>query len=116
MNHTRLSRRSFLQSTSAIAGGLALGSWTTASDAAAPALSAADLPKGAAPPPVSFPHFPDPLHAFVWRNWPLVPAARMAQVVGAKPAQIERLGRAMGLGAPPRISRDQQARSYITVI
>ena len=40
----------------------------------------------------------------------------MARVVGAKRADILRLGRAMGLGDPPRITRDQQARSYITVI
>ena len=79
-------------------------------------MSVADLPKGAAPKPVSFPHFPSRLHAFVWRNWPLVTVDRMARVVGAKPAEIKRLGRAMGLGAPPRITRDQQARSYLTVI
>jgi hypothetical protein len=40
----------------------------------------------------------------------------MAQVVGAKPADIKRMGRGMGLGSPPRITRDQQARSYLTVI
>src|SRR5579884_4445528 len=32
-----------------------------------------DLPVGSAPAPVALPHFPDRLHAFVWRNWPLVP-------------------------------------------
>ena len=62
------------------------------------------------------PHFPTRLHAFVWRNWPLVTPERMAQVVGAKQADIVRMGRAMGLGNPPRITRDQQARSYLTVI
>ncbi|MBI5387173.1 MAG: hypothetical protein HZA90_21095 [Verrucomicrobia bacterium] len=79
-------------------------------------LAAADLPKGGAPKPASFPHFPDRLHAFVWRNWPLVTVERMARVVGAKPRDLDRIGRAMGLGDPPRISRDQQRRSYITVI
>jgi hypothetical protein len=113
-----LSRRAFLRTTSAVAGSLALGSWASAAagDATAPTLTAAELPKGAAPLPVPLPHFPDRLHAFVWRNWPLVPVPRMAKVVGAKPAEIERLGRAMGLGAPPPIGRDQQARSYISVI
>ena len=57
---------------------------------------AADLPAGPAPPPVALPHFPDRLHAFVWRNWPLVPTARLAQTVGAKPADIVRMGEAMG--------------------
>ena len=40
----------------------------------------------------------------------------MAEVVGARPADVVRMGRAMGLGGPPRISREQRARSYITVI
>ncbi len=79
-------------------------------------MAVSDLPMGSAPKPVSLPHFPSRLHAFVWRNWPLVTPERMAQVVGAKPADIKRLGRAMGLGDPPHITRDQQARSYLTVI
>ncbi len=117
---TDFSRRTFLKASSAAAGGLALGGfgWPTLAEAGGKAsgLAVADLPKGTAPKPVAFPHFPSRLHAFVWRNWPLVTVDRMARVVGAKPAEIKRLGRTMGLGAPPRITRDQQARSYITVI
>lgn len=113
-------RRTFLKATTAIAGTLALTDrlWPVVAGTkpipSAPAVS--DLPKGAAPKPVSFPHFPSRLHAFVWRNWPLVTPERMARVVAAKRADIMRIGRAMGLGNPPRITRDQQARSYITVI
>jgi hypothetical protein len=117
---TSCSRREFLKASSTVVSGLALGASgypALARGGRTPAsLTATDLPKGAAPKPVSFPHFPSRLHAFVWRNWPLVTAERMARVVGAKRADILRLGRAMGLGDPPRISRDQQARSYITVI
>lgn len=75
-----------------------------------------DLPAGPAPEPVSIPHFPDRLHAFVFRNWQLVPAERMAQVIGASREQVVQLGRAMGLAGPPRISRDQFRRSYVTII
>ena len=114
------SRRDFVKTGSAIVSGLTLGASFYPAIARAGGNSArltiAELPKGAAPKPVTFPHFPDRLHAFVWRNWPLVTPERMAQVVGAKKADIVRLGRAMGLGDPPRITRDQQARSYITVI
>ncbi len=46
----------------------------------------------------------------------MVPISRMAKVLGARPADVLRLGRSMGLENPPRISRNQQARSYITVI
>ena len=115
-----LSRRGFLTTTSIVTGGLALGAL------ACPPLSGAalkpsqplgsGLPKGAAPAPLALPHFPDRLHAFVWRNWPLVPSARMARVVSARTADIVRMGRAMGLDGPPRISLDQRARSYLTVI
>ena len=74
------------------------------------------LPAGNAPAPVPLPHFPSRLHAFVWRNWQLVPAERLANVVGTTRKQIERVAQAMGLGAQPRITRDQQRRSYLTVI
>jgi hypothetical protein len=114
------SRRSFIKTSSAALGGLALGTHIYPAFAAEHGkkskLSAADLPLGTAPKPVPCPHFPDALHAFVWRNWPLVTPERMAKVVGAKKADIVRMGRAMGLGNPPRITRDQQARSYITIL
>jgi hypothetical protein len=74
------------------------------------------LPAGPAPDPVSFPHFPDRLHAYVWTNWPLVPTARLAEVVGATPEQIAELGQRMGLPEPAEISEDQWKRSYITII
>jgi len=115
-----LSRRTFLRASAVAVGGLALGGgvWPVFAEAGgkAVAMTIDDLPKGSAPNPVSFPHFPSRLHAFVWRNWPLVTPQRMARVVGAKPANIVRMGRAMGLGDPPRITRDQLARSYLTVI
>src|ERR1035437_5086119 len=92
------SRRAFLKTSSAAAGGLALGGfvWPALAEVGdkTSAMTVADLPKGTAPKPVSFPHFPSRLHAFVWRNWPLVSPARMARVVGAKPAGLVCLGRA----------------------
>jgi hypothetical protein len=84
------------------------------SAAASGALS--KLPAGSAPEPVALPHFPDRLHAFVWRNWSLIPPERMASVVGAKPADMIRLGQSMGLGRPPKVTPEQRLRSYITVI
>ena len=74
------------------------------------------LPVGNAPEPVAFPHFPSTLHALVWRNWTLVPTARLARVVGTTPDKIKQLGRAMGLPAPRRISADQWRRSALTII
>lgn len=74
------------------------------------------LPSGATPPALAVPHFPSPVHAFVWRNWPLVPAARMAEVTGATASDIERMGTSMGLAPQTAISEDQWRRSYITII
>lgn len=74
------------------------------------------LPSGASPNPVAFPHFPDRLHAYVWRNWQLVPAERLAQVVGATPEQIRAVARAMGLSQQPEITEEQQRRTYFTII
>jgi hypothetical protein len=116
----RPSRRRFLKTASIVAAGWAIDGELFSADPrqvgslADRALD--DLPKGPAPKPVPCPHFPSRLHAFVWRNWPLVPVERMAEVVGARPADIRHLGTAMGLGRPPRITRDQQRRSYITVL
>ena len=118
-----LNRRLFLQSTSLALGSVALAEYgvfqAQAKDAPAArqaALTVADLPRGTAPAPVPCPHFPDRLHAFVWRNWQLVPAPRMAEVTGATPGQIIALGRSMGLSGPPRITREQQRRSALSVI
>ena len=114
------SRRGFLKATAALGGGLAAGmtvlpAWGLEAGGKGGA-GLKDLPEGSAPPPVPLPHFPDRLHAFVWRNWSLVPVCRLARVVGARDSDIVRLGRAMGLGKPPAISRDQQIRSRLTVL
>ena len=66
--------------------------------------------------PISEPHFPSRLHQFVWRNWELANADRMARVVGATIDQIVQLGESMGLPAKPNLTGDQLRRIYITVI
>jgi hypothetical protein len=114
-------RRQFLK-TLGLAGGvlcldLQMLSSAGAGAAAEPSGFTVDqLPKGSAPAPLEPRHFPDPLHAFVWRNWTLVPIGTMARVVRAQPANLLEIGKAMGLSEQPRITIDQQRRSYITVI
>jgi hypothetical protein len=77
---------------------------------------AADLPTGPPRAPVAVPHFPDRLHAYVWRNWELVPVADLAEIVGARPRDIVRMGRAMGLSGPPRVTRADVRRASTTII
>lgn len=79
-------------------------------------LQAAELPVGSAPVALELQHFPDRLHAFVWRNWPLAPVERLAKTVGAAPEAIIDIGHSMGLEGPPHISEEQWRRSYITII
>ncbi|HOT37936.1 MAG TPA: hypothetical protein PLT86_14835, partial [Candidatus Latescibacteria bacterium] len=54
-------------------------------------MAATELPMGKAPEPVAAPHFPDRLHAYVWRNWGLVPMDRMAETIGAKPDDLVKM-------------------------
>ncbi len=109
-------RRRFLRDASRIAGGFYIAGLGSRPAGAKEGSTVMKLPEGDAPQPVSSPHFPDRLHAYVWRNWGLVPLARMAQVVDANAEQIRRAGESMGLSGPPRIPRGQQDRSYITII
>src|ERR1035437_8999734 len=118
-----LKRRTFLKSASLALGSCALAKFCPVEGWAKElaggkevGLSAADLPQGSAPRPVPCQHFPDRLHAFVWRNWQLVPARRMGQVVGASTGEIVRLGQSMGLAGPPRISVEQQRRAALSII
>lgn len=80
------------------------------------AMAAVELPMGSAPAPVVSPHFPDRMHAYVWRNWTLVPVERLAEVVEAKPEDLTRMAEAMGLCPQPAITGDQFKRSSLTII
>src|SRR5688572_15002185 len=101
-----ISRRSFM-------GAAALASLALAF----PSVQAsATLPAGPGPDPVPFPHFPNRLSAFIWRNWPLVPAETLAKVVQATPDQVRALSQVMGLARQPRITGEQLERSSLTII
>lgn len=64
------------------------------------------LSRGAVAPPIAEPHFPSRLYQFVWRNWELANASRMAQVVGARESDILELGASMGLPPKRALSED----------
>ncbi len=54
------------------------------------------LPRGPEPAPVASPHFPNRIYAFVWRNWNLVPAERLAAVLGTDRAKTAALAEELG--------------------
>ena len=79
-------------------------------------MSFESLPQGTSPLPVAFPHFPDALHAVVWRNWDTVDVAHLASVLQATPEQIAGVAEAMGLPPQRSISAAEQRRNYMTII
>jgi len=80
------------------------------------ALEAADLPAGSAPAALPTPHFPDRLHAFVWRNWNVVPAARLARVLRTTEANVRTIAQSMDLPAEETVTQRFLDRSYVTLI
>ncbi len=78
--------------------------------------AAAPLPAGPAPKALEFPHFPDAMHAFVWRNWSVVEPARLAAVLGTSVENVAAVAASMGLPPATPIPPEQAARMYVTVI
>ncbi|MHC4518601.1 MAG: hypothetical protein ACYTAS_08440 [Planctomycetota bacterium] len=74
------------------------------------------LPTGSAPAALVFEHFPDRLHAFVWRNWELVSLERMGKVLQTSPQKVSEIGRSMGLPAHVTPPAAYQQRGYISII
>ncbi len=74
------------------------------------------LPMGDTRPAIEFKHFPDRLHAFVWRNWEMVSLERMAGVLGTTPEKVRRVGESMGLPLHQQPPAEYLQRGYITII
>lgn len=66
--------------------------------------------------PVPIAHFPDTLHAVVWRNWGLVDPERLAKVLDTSPDRITELAESMGLPPHPQLSLEMPRRGYLTLI
>lgn len=56
-----------------------------------------DIPRGTSPAAIPVPHFPAPHLAVIWRNWNLVPLARIAAVLETTEERVLADGEAMGL-------------------
>lgn len=74
------------------------------------------LPRGNAPRPLSLPHFPDRLHAVVWRNWELIATSRLARVLRSSIDEVTKVAVSMGLPREPHIPNHAPHRNYITII
>ncbi len=72
------------------------------------------LPNGKAAAP--YPHFPDPAFAVIWRNWGLVPPARIATALSSTESTVCRWAQRMGLPPHPEVSPLWEQRGFLTVI
>jgi hypothetical protein len=75
-----------------------------------------ELPVGSNPPALSFPHFPDRVHALVWRNWDLVEPRRIAEVLETSVENINNVALSMGLPPSRPLRPGYEKRAYITVL
>src|SRR5688572_33009711 len=92
--------------------------WLAMSMLTCGSMHAADelVSEGPPAPAVMFEHFPDRLHACVWRNWDLVPTATLARVVGATEEQLAAVAASMGLPPNRPVSDQLQRQVYITIV
>ncbi|MGZ4972735.1 MAG: hypothetical protein ACXWDN_08250 [Limisphaerales bacterium] len=65
---------------------------------------------------VDLDYFPSRLHAFVFRNWDIVPVERIAHVLGTDARTVGKIAKAMGLQRPERITAEMQRRNVEMVI
>jgi hypothetical protein len=78
--------------------------------------SAAGLMVGSHPPALTWTHFPTTQQAVVWRNWELVPVARLAALLETSAENVLALAQGMGLRVPPRVVPEWLPRGYVTLI
>src|SRR5438552_870395 len=61
-------------------------------------------------------YFPSRLHAAIFRNWDIVPHARLAAVLGTDTATIRKDGRAIGLTPPANLTPEEIRRNVEMVL
>ncbi len=68
------------------------------------------------PEPLLPAYFPNRLHAFIWRNWQLIPAEKLAEVVKTSVKNINEFAFSMGLPPQENVTSELAERSYISII
>jgi len=67
-------------------------------------------------PAINFPHFPTVMQCVVFRNWDLVPADKLAAVLGCTAGDVAAAAEGMGLSAQDADFGEWRAKGYITII
>lgn len=63
-----------------------------------------------------YPYFPTRQQLFLWRNWEMLPAEKLAAVLCATCGQVLQLAAESGLPVPPVVNPFYRERGYITLI
>ena len=74
------------------------------------------LPETSPRPALGCPHFPAKFQALIFRNWGVVPCARIARALGCSPAEARAAAEALGLDPAVDASPCWDARGYQTII
>ncbi|MCC6239854.1 MAG: hypothetical protein IT448_06130 [Phycisphaerales bacterium] len=74
------------------------------------------LPMGKEITPVPTPHFPDTLHAVIWRNWDVIELPVLAEVLKGSCDEVSALAASMGLPPQRRIDASERRRNYMTIL
>jgi hypothetical protein len=81
-------------------------------------IAVAELPGAeGGPAAITFDHFPSRLHTFIWRNWTVVPEARLAKVLETPVENVRRIATSLGLPPQGTISPLwESSQGYITIL
>ena len=75
------------------------------------------LPGQSDVPGVEADHFPSTMHTFIWRNWGLVPAERLATVLNTSERNVRKVAVSMGLEKRPVVDPAWlSSKGYITLL
>jgi hypothetical protein len=76
-----------------------------------------ELPSGKTKPALDFLHFPDKMHAFVFRNWNMMSPGKMAEITGTISRNIVDMAQRMGLPAfNPQYTKNWKEHGYISLL
>ena len=79
-------------------------------------MNADELPKGAFPKAIAFPHFPTPFQSVIWRNWGLVPQERLCRILECTQEQLRDAAESLGLAPDLLMDPVWLKRSCNTII
>ncbi|MCQ2352391.1 MAG: hypothetical protein MJ033_02810 [Victivallaceae bacterium] len=79
-------------------------------------LKITDLPTGSAPAALEIPYFPAKFQAVIWRNWGLVPAERLAQVLHCTAKEVIDSAAQLGLDVDCQVHPKWLTHGYLTLI